>query len=155
MHEFSYINFNNFSKSQICDLIVGRLYKSLNEKMDGIYTRMADDLFSKEKAYATFNARYLLLIDAIKQLMRLEEKILFQFIKTEATPSTPIPRDQIITQKQHHILQLLLETRISFHQLITNLNISIEKRVIENDLFKLESLIKEWFLLVNQKVLHS
>lgn len=153
MNEFSYINFNQFSKSQICDLIVGRIYRSINGYIESIYSAIADDLFSQKIEHTAFNNVFLILIEEIKQLMRMEEKILFQYVKS--VHASPMASDQIVVQRQQQILQLMLESRIAFHQLLANNKTSAAKRMIENDLFQLESSIKEWFLSVDQKVLHS
>jgi len=155
MNEFSYINFNSFTTSQICDLIVERIYKSVCDILDNTYCYIGDQLFIRDSNHTFFNTNFLLLVDEIKHLMRLEAKIVFPYIKEEGKHRPQNQSPNVIIQRQKNIIKLLLETRIAFLQLQIGLENSTEKQIIENDLFHLESIIKEWFLIVNQKLLNT
>ncbi len=153
----AFIHFDDLSISQRCDSIVVRMYTSIQAIIKRINTQIFEDLDNLEVEHSLFGRSFIKLYDAINHLMRLEEHVLFQYIKTsEQTQQTLILRTNSVEQHKKHqyqLQELMLLVRTEYLVLLGTKSYNSIETIIDQDLFQLDFQLKQWIFWVTNSIL--
>lgn len=153
----SFINFSQLCLSQKCDFITNRISPKISTINKRLLATIYEQLLDNERNKNEFATLFSKLYDELNQLLRLETLVLFQYIKACEEKSQPVNiSENSIDQYKKHQLQiqkLILSTRIAFIEIIGTRPFTYIESIIDNDLFLLDELIKEWSLIMNHYIL--
>lgn len=158
MTPIALINFEEFTLHEVCSFVVNRIYPAIKHKINIINEYLYDSLIEGLQINNDFGIHFSRLSDEIFQLMRLEEKVLFEFVKSKQLESNSfaVSENSKARMQQHHALiqKSLLELRLTFSHISTALHYKNASLILlDTDLFELESLVKNWVAVVNQRIL--
>jgi hypothetical protein len=159
MNNFIYIDFRDYSPSQICSFVTEQIHAKIEEKLLYLNNLNLSNALQHIDQSAIFNTHYVQLVDKIHQLIQLEQKILFGYInqQTSTTKELTIPSKskKLILQFQYDIKSSLLRCRTLFQDLEYKTNHKTITSIIEFELQNLEQKIAQWFYVVNKNILQS
>lgn len=155
----SYIDFSRFTMAEKCDLISHRISQPIAIGNKRLLTTIYEQLVDEDPTTSAFALQFSKLYDELNQLLRLEELVLFQYIKLcqEKQQKVNLSTNSIEQYKKHQlqIQKLLLETRLSFLELTGMRIMQNLEAIIDHDLVQLDNRIKEWVFVMNHYVLHQ
>lgn len=158
MAAITLINFEAFTLNEVCSFVVDRIYPNIRQHINIINEYLYESGVDGLQINNEFGVHFSRLSDEIFQLMRLEEKVLFEFVKTKQLENSTfsISENSRMRVIQHHTLiqKLLLELRLSFSQITASIHHKSAPLVLlDTDLFELETLVKHWVSIVSQRIL--
>lgn len=157
MDNLLFIDFNDYTPAQICEFVNERLHDKVKEKISYINQKILSNSIKKEVYNSEFHTYYIDLTEKLERLINLEKHILFKYVQSSELKDihTLIPFNSIqhIQQFQYNIKHTLLYVRVSFQELEKNASYSTITSIIEIELLNLETLIIQWFQIVNKNIL--
>ena len=157
MDNFLLIDFTDFRLSEVCGFVMEQLHSKVQDKIVYLNNIILSNSLKKKVYNAAFHISYLDLVDKIQRLLKMEKHVLFGYVQAneQNVPllSVPASSRQIIRQFQYDIKHNLLNTRVLFQELEKVAGFQTVTSIIEMELHNLETVIIQWFHIVNKNIL--
>lgn len=159
MRKFPLINFSLFTSVELCDFVSDRVHHEVKRLLAILHNAIVDkevELFSAD-IEPMFSLHLMQFEDKCNMLIRLENLVLFPFIKAQALKDA---KGRLSEESINHLIKLQEQTRaltiqlrLSINNYLTKVNYKSQDLIIINDMIALEMLIDDWISLVQYKLM--
>jgi|GEM_PF-1243539 len=157
MDNFMLIDFADFRLTEVCGFVVEQLHSRIQDRIVYLNNIILSNSLEKKIYHSSFHLSYLELVDKVQRLLKLEKHVLFEYVQANEPllPQLAVPANSglLIRQFQYDIKHTLLHTRVLFQELEKDADVRTMTSIIEMELHNLETLIIQWFHIVNKDIL--